>query len=122
MATINMIIGEKGGIGKSMVCKTAVQFHLDRNIQFALFDADRSNPDVKRIYSKVGCKEAFFSANEKDEDKANSIYFSGSKKQTLVNCPAQILDPLKNWFERNDLSELAKEDGVNFVFWYVCNK
>lgn len=116
-----MVVGEKGGIGKSKVCMTVVQYLMDRGIEFALFDADRSNPDVSRIYSSVGCKKVFFSENEKYEDQANSIYYSGIKKQTLVNCPAQILNPLKNWFETNDLFELAKDDGVEFVFWYVCN-
>ena len=121
MATAHFFLGDKGGTGKSTTCRTVIQYYLDRNVEFALFDADRSNPDVKRIYSNVGCQTAVFSENEKYEDQANSIYFSAIRKPTLVNFPAQILNPLKEWFERNDLFELAKEDGVEFVFWFVCN-
>ena len=50
MATLHLIGGEKGGTGKSLVARTAAQYHLDRGIEFALFDADRHNPDVKRAF------------------------------------------------------------------------
>lgn len=112
--------GEKGGAGKSFVCRTAVQYHLDREIEFALFDADRSNPDVKRIYSSVGCKESVFSENEKYEDEAKSTYVSAIKKRTLVNLPAQIINPFKDWFDKNELFDIAPEDGVEFVLWFIC--
>ena len=115
-----MVGGEKGGAGKSFVCRTAVQYHLDRGFGFALFDADRSNPDVKRIYSSVGCQESIFSENEKYEDEAKSTYVSAIKKQTLVNLPAQIINPFKDWFDKNELFDIAKEDGVKFVLWFVC--
>ncbi|WP_072013957.1 hypothetical protein [Myxosarcina sp. GI1] len=121
MAKLELFGGEKGGVGKSFVCRTAVQYHLDRAIEFALFDADRSNPDVKRIYSSLGCREAIFSENEKHEDKAKSIYLTAIKKQTLVNLPAQIINPFQDWFEKNELFALAPEDGVEFVLWFVCS-
>lgn len=121
MADMHLFGGEKGGVGKSFVCRTTIQYHLDREIDFALFDADRSNPDVKRIYSSVGCKEAVFSENEKYEDEAKSTYVSAIKKQTLVNLPAQIINPFQDWFEKNELFDIAPDDGVEFVLWFVCS-
>ena len=49
MATLHFVGGEKGGVGKSFVTRTAIQYLLDRGVDFALFDADRSSSDIKRV-------------------------------------------------------------------------
>lgn len=121
MAKLHSFGGEKGGVGKSFVCRAASQYHIDKGNEFVLFDADRSNPDVKRIYRSLGCREAIFSEREKYEDKANSIYVSAQKKCTLVNLPAQIFVPFKEWFEKNELVEIASADGVSFCHWFVSD-
>ena len=46
MATIHWGDGEKGGVGKSLVVRTLIQYHLDRNKPFVAVETDRSNPDV----------------------------------------------------------------------------
>ena len=50
MTHIHLFGGEKGGVGKSFVCRTAIAFHLHRQLDFVAFDADRSIADVLRIY------------------------------------------------------------------------
>lgn len=117
---LHLIDGEKGGVGKSFVTRTLAQYCDDRAFDYALFDADRSNPDVKRIYKKR-CQSAIFSENEKLEEQANPIYNSAVKKRTIVNLPAQISTPFKAWFEDNSLIELAVEDRVKIVIWFVCS-
>ena len=121
MATLHLIGGEKGGTGKSLVTRTVAQYHLDKGIDFALFDADRSNPDVKRTYGKVGCQDVIFSENIKDEDHALPVYYSAMEKTTIVNLPPQVMIPLFNWFEDNQILEIAKEHGVVVNHWFVCN-
>ena len=121
MATLHFFGGEKGGVGKSFVTRTAVQYHLDRGIDFSLFDADDSNGDLKRIYKSCGCREAIFSESNKYEDHAFPVYEEAQKKTILVNLPAHIIKPFKNWFEENDLFELAKEDGIEYTIWFVCS-
>ncbi len=121
MAMLHFFGGEKGGAGKSFVARTAVQYHLDRKMDFALFDADRYNPDLKRIYQSAGCREIIFSESKKHEDKAKAPYLSAMKKTTLVNLPAQILNPFKDWFEKNRLFNMAQRDGVEFTIWSVCS-
>ncbi len=121
MAEVYLFGGEKGGVGKSFVCRAAIQYHLDRSSPFAVFDTDRSNPDVKRIYQEIGCRVAVFSEGEKYEDKANSIYNAAIDKRVLVNLPAQVFIPVKDWFARNELLEIAPEDGVEFYYWFVCD-
>jgi hypothetical protein len=122
MSAIHLFGGEKGGVGKSFVCKTAIAYHLDRKIEFVAFDADRSNPDVMRIYGPLtGCEGAVFSEGEKYEDTANSIFNAAMSQRVLVNLPAQSLIPLKAWIEKNELFDLAAESGVEFVNWFVSD-
>ncbi|NJK49709.1 hypothetical protein HC931_17580 [Candidatus Gracilibacteria bacterium] len=121
MADVHLFGGEKGGIGKSFVCRTAIQYLLDREEVFALFDTDRSNPDVRRIYNEAGCRVAVFSEGERYEDKANAIYNAALEKRVLVNLPAQVFIPVSEWFERNELLSIASDDGVKFFYWFVCD-
>lgn len=122
MASIHLFGGEKGGVGKSLVCRTAVQYHLDNKLEVSVFDTDRSNPDVRRIYGDAAkCRVAVFSEGEKYEDKANQIYNTALKKRVLCNLPAQVMIPVRNWFENNELLDIAAEDGVTFYQWFVID-
>jgi hypothetical protein len=121
MAQLHLFGGEKGGVGKSFVCRTALQYHEDQGMNLMVFDTDRSNPDVRRIYSHLGCRVAVFSEGEKYEDTANIIYNTAIEQRVLVNLPAQVFTPVKEWFEKNELLDLAIEDGVQFYYWFVCD-
>lgn len=122
MAELILFGGEKGGCGKSMVCKAAIQYHFDKKLDFACFDTDRSNPDIYRIYGKVlDCELGIFSEGERYEDTANVIFNTATSRRVLVNLPAQVLIPMKAWFEQNDLLELAQETGVTFQLWHITD-
>lgn len=122
MPAIHLFGGEKGGVGKSFVCRTAIAYHLEKELKFVAFDSDRSNPDVMRIYGPVsGCEKAVFSEGERYEDTANSIFNAAMEKRVLVNLPAQSLIPLKAWIEKNELFDLAADSGVEFVSWFVSD-
>jgi len=121
MPAIHFFGGEKGGVGKSFVCRAALEYLLKHQASLAVFDTDRSNPDVRRIYGDMGCRVAVFSEGEKHEDKANAIYNAAIEKRVLVNLPAQVFIPFRDWFARNELLEIAVEDGVKFYYWFVCD-
>lgn len=122
MPEIHLFGGEKGGVGKSFVCRTAIAYHLKHDIEFTAFDSDRSNPDVMRIYGEeTGCEGAVFAEGEKYEDTANSIFNAAMEKRVLVNLPAQSLIPLQGWIEKNELFDLADESDVQFVSWFVSD-
>jgi hypothetical protein len=121
MPDLHLFGGEKGGVGKSFICRAALQFHLDNKIPCTVFDTDRSNPDVMRIYQSVGCKVAIFSEGERYEDKANAVYNAAIKKRVLVNLPAQVFIPITNWIEKNELLDIAPEDNVKFYHWFVSD-
>lgn len=122
MADLLLIGGEKGGVGKSLVARTLAQYTLDHEIPCTLFDTDRSNPDLARIYGKVvKCHLAVFSEGERYEDTANKVFNAATKSRVLVNLPAQVFPAMRKWFDDNDLLEIAPEEGVNFVFFFVTD-
>ncbi|NEP10239.1 MAG: hypothetical protein F6K14_08470 [Symploca sp. SIO2C1] len=121
MGTINLFGGEKGGVGKSFVCRAAVQYHIDKEKEFSLFDADPTNSDVDRIYQAFS-KVAIISEGREYEQMAYPIYNEAiEKRSVLVNLPAQVFIPLHKWIERNGLLEIAKNDGVEFCMWFISD-
>ncbi len=119
MAIIHLIDGEKGGVGKSLVARTLVQYCLDRKKPFVLVETDRSNPDVGAFYQE-SCQYAIFSENERQADKADRIFEMAVEKPVIVNLAAQSFRPVQAWIERNNLFELGKSHSVSFCKWFVC--
>lgn len=122
MAELILVSGEKGGTGKSFVCRAILQWHLDNKIPFTAFDTDRSNPDIKRCYGRVAdVNLGIFGEGQRYEDTANAIFNAAIKQRTTVNLPAQVFIPVKAWVEQNDLFEIAAEVGVTFTIWFVSD-
>lgn len=119
---IILILNHKGGVGKSVVCRTTYQYHIDRNYPFIAYDTDRNNPDCYRCYhNEIPVKLAIYSEASRLEDAANSIFNDGITNRVIVNLPAQVHQPLRDWFERNELLDIAPEVGVTFHFWFVID-
>jgi CO dehydrogenase nickel-insertion accessory protein CooC1 len=53
MACIHLVDGDKGGVGKSFVCSTLIQYFIDHKIDFTPVEADRYNPDVANRYGEL---------------------------------------------------------------------
>ncbi len=51
MATIHLIGGEKGGVGKSVVARLLAQYMIDHELPFVGFDTDKSHGSLLRFYS-----------------------------------------------------------------------
>ncbi|MEQ9672582.1 mobilization protein [Coleofasciculus sp. G2-EDA-02] len=116
---IHLVDGEKGGVGKSLLTRVLIQYFLDNKFPFVAVDADRSNPDVSRIYESV-CREALFSEDEKKFYEADRIFEWAFETSVIVNLPAQIYALVTNWIEKNNLIELGKQSQISFCKWFVC--
>ncbi len=120
MATIHLVDGEKGGVGKSLFARTMVQYCLDKKSSFVPIETDTSNPDVSGVYKDI-CKYAIISTEEKDFHKADEIFEIAIDKPVIVNLPAQSHKAVSRWIEKNNLIDVGKSHGVNFCKWFVCN-
>ncbi|BAZ49142.1 mobilization protein MobD-like protein [Nostoc sp. NIES-4103] len=118
MPTIHLIDGEKGGVGKSLVTRTMVQYCLDKRIPFVPVETDRSNPDVAGVYKGI-CQYAVFTEDERQADKADRIFEMAMSKPVIVNLAAQSHRAVKSWIEKNQLIELGSSEGVSFCKWFV---
>jgi hypothetical protein len=115
---IHIIDGEKGGCGKSFVCKTFIEYCKSIAYDMVIIDADTSNQDIAKIYPHV--EFAFFSDDEKQAKEADKIFDLAFEKSVLVNLPAQAYENVTNWVQRNDLANLGKENSIFFIKWFVC--
>lgn len=122
MATLCLIAGEKGGVGKSFVCRTLVDYCLATAIEFVIFDTDRSNPDVWKVYKdRASCRRAVLSEAERLESAANAIFNSAIEQRTLVNLPAQAMPALKTVLEEEDMFTFMAIHGISLVLWFVTD-
>lgn len=120
MTTIHLVDGEKGGVGKSFVTRTMIQYALDRSLPFVAVETDRSNPDVNRVYPDV-CSFAVFSEDEKQASKADRIFEMALEKSVIVSLPSQVNRAVTTWISENQLLDLGSEHGVSFCKWFVTN-
>jgi hypothetical protein len=123
MADLHLFGGEKGGVGKSFVCRAVIEYLVQKHSDpFTVFETDRSNDDVKRIYSKaVPVKLGIFSESEKLEDSANAIYNRACEQRVICNLPAQVFPAIRQWWDVNQLAEIAPADDVRFYLWFVSD-
>ena len=124
MTAIHWFGGEKGGVGKSFVCRAAIEYHMDRDIDAIVFDTDRSNPDVLKLYKQaVGVRPAILSEAEKYEVAAGTIYNAAlqERKPVLVNLGGSSFRSLKLWIEKNYVFRSAKLNDIVFYNWFVSN-
>lgn len=120
MAKIHLIDGEKGGVGKSFFAKTLVEYFLEAEIPYTLIDADRTNPDVYRLYSE-GAHQIIFSDLEEKFHQTDIIFESALEKPVIVSLPAQIANLLQGWLERSNILETGAENGIEICRWFVSN-
>ncbi len=115
---IHIIDGEKGGCGKSFVCRAFIEYCNSIAYNMAIIDADTSNQDIAKIYPNV--EFAFFSDDEKQAKEADKVFDLAFDKSVIVNLPAQAYSNVTHWIKRNDLVNLGKEHSIFFIKWFVC--
>ncbi|WP_313943632.1 MULTISPECIES: cobalamin biosynthesis protein CobQ [Calothrix] len=116
---IHIIDGEKGGCGKSFLCRAFIEYCTSIGYKMAIIDADISNQDITKIYPNV--EVAFFSDDEKQAKEADKIFDLAFEKSVIVNLPAQAYANVTDWIKRNDLANLGQENSIFFTKWFVCN-
>ena len=136
MKGLHFFTGEKGGIGKSLTAQTVVEYCQEKKIEYKLFDADRTSPDVGEIYepavylngaktgyepnNKSNGNRIYFSEEAEDIFLADNLFALACEQLVLVNLPAQISVIVDAWLARGIL-ELAEQEKVDIYFWFVTD-
>ena len=119
MATIHLIGGEKGGVGKSLTARLLAQYFIDHSIPFIGFDTDRSHGALLRFYSSYTTP-----THVDDYQSLDRIVESAAaepERRVLVDLAAQTHEPLTRWMEESRLLELTRELNIRLVYWHVMD-
>ena len=119
MASINFIGGEKSGVGKSVVTRVLVQFHIDSEKPFIGFDTDRSHSSFIRFYNGYAHPTVVDSYEGLDAI-ANALE-NDPNQNVIVDLAAQTFAPVARWIADSDFFEVLKEINVAVNFWHVMD-
>lgn len=86
---INFFHGDKGGVGKSFLCKSWIDYLLSRNIQVTPIDCDTRNPDIDRLFSPY-TDVKMVDLNEEDGWSALFDFIAKAQGNIAISLPAGI--------------------------------
>lgn len=121
----HLIMGEKGGVGKSEVALALVDYYTQRGQQIVVCEADRSNGETgPAVEGKNGHTVIYlyFSENAAQTKGADELLDASINNgvATIIDCPAQSLRPIAKWIADGSI-DIALEDGIEPHFWFVTN-
>jgi hypothetical protein len=119
MATIHLVGGEKGGVGKSVVARLLAQYMIDHEIPFIGFDTDRSHGSLLRFYN--GFASPTVIDNYESLDAIIETASAQPEQRILVDLAAQTHFPLARWIEESGVLELSEELGISICYWNVMD-
>lgn len=116
---IHLADGNKGGVGKSFLCRTLYQWFLDKKVDAIGIEADINSPDFKGIYRDVGVAQ--FSEDEALGARANTILNTTVERAShcIVNLPATVHESFRRWIDNYDVITLSKENNIQLFKWFV---
>ncbi|GHV56630.1 hypothetical protein FACS1894216_20690 [Synergistales bacterium] len=120
--TIFYVGGGKGGVGKSMVSLTLIQFLIDKYGEqktIHLIETDESNPDVGRVYkNKIPVTTAILDEDEKDWIRMAGVMENTSDTLFVINSAARsILGVRKHGRDFNSVLESGKINYDLVTLW-----
>jgi hypothetical protein len=117
---IHFADGNKGGVGKSMLCRTLYQWFVDKPFPVTGVEADLNSPDFQGTYKEVMLSK--FSEDENVNGVANDIVNIAieEKKNLVVNLPASVHPAFKLWLNSYDIINLSADYGIELVKWFIC--
>ena len=119
MASIHLIGGEKGGVGKSLVSRLLAQYFIDHSIPFLGFDSDRSHGALMRFYA--GYASPVLVDRYESLDAIVEAATENTERRILVDLAAQTQEPLTRWMDESQLLLLAPELDLDIRYWHVMD-
>ena len=122
MRSLNLIGGEKGGVGKSVTARVLAQYFIDKGRPFMGFDTDRSHTSFARFYADYA-SPVIVDTYEGLDLIAGVFEESPDEPQrsVIVDLAAQTAAPLARWVKDSDLLGLLGEMGVTVNFWHLAD-
>ncbi len=119
MNQIHFIGGEKGGVGKSVVARLLAQYCIDRHVNFAAFDTDKSHGALMRFYSDYASPVVVDRYDSLDQLVEAGPH--AGDRVSLVDMAAQTHEFLAHWLADSSLLESWQELGISLTYWHVMD-
>ena len=119
MATVHLIGGEKGGVGKSVVARVLAQYMIDNEIPFVGFDTDKSHGSLLRFYADYASPTIIDSYESLDA--IIEVAAQNSNQRVLVDLAAQTHQAFAKWIDESGVLELAEELDIKIYYWNVMD-
>lgn len=110
---IIFITGDKGGVGKSFMARTLLQYYIDSKIACRAFDIDPVNPCLHQYYPNH--TERIDISDLHNLDPINDAIENNSL--ILVDCAARSIHDLNTWFKEVDI--MAERQSLDFALTFV---
>ncbi len=123
MRSLNLIGGEKGGVGKSLTARILAQYFIDKGRPFTGFDTDRSHTSFARFYADYASPVVVDTYEGLDRIAEAFAEASADEPQrsAIVDLAAQTAAPLARWVHDSNLLALLAEMGVTVNFWHLAD-
>lgn len=115
---VHLFGGDKGGVGKTFVCRAYIEYCHHKGLAFIPVEADRYNPDVANRYRNLHFEYAIFSDDEQ-QTRADEIIELAKAKTVVISLPSQVGRPLGDWLE--DAIPTASRYDIEFVYWFISS-
>jgi hypothetical protein len=119
MRSLNLVGGEKGGVGKSVVSRLLAQYFIDTGRAFIGFDTDRSHTSFARHYPAHASPVIVDSYEGLDGIVETLV--SGADTSAIVDLAAQTLAPVSQWMTDSDVLGLMLDVGIAVNVWHVSD-
>ena len=127
MTTIHLVTGDKGNVGKSAWSMAMIECYRHYERPLAIFDADHDSQTLSNVYESafpimlsedIAYAPLLDSIYETARDEAKKKSKGGD---VLVDLPAGGEKFINTWINDCGLTELAEEDGITIVKWWVSD-
>jgi len=121
--SLNLIGGEKGGVGKSVAARVLAQYFIDKDRPFTGYDTDRSHTSFTRFYGDYASPVIVDSYEGLDlvVSAFEQAPLDGRQQSVIVDLAAQTAAQLARWVKDSDLLSLLAQMGVSVNFWHLAD-
>lgn len=119
MATIHLIGGEKGGVGKSVLARLLTQYMIDNETAFTAFDSDQSHGALQRFYQDYSQSLNINVFESMDQVIEQAV--EHPDEQIIVDLAAQTARFLNQWVGESGVTELAEDNSIKLKYWHVMD-
>jgi hypothetical protein len=115
--TVIMIGADKGGVGKTTIARTMLDYLAARNTLARAFDAEYPRGTLKRFHPDV--TEIINITTAADQMKMIDTLATSQVRMSVIDIRAGLLSPTLKAFTDNGFFDLVRAGDINFALFHV---